>query len=72
MDGGRRQYRSGQRGGESKIGDGLQDDRKGQGSGQRRIMGQQAGQGHIARNRGTGSSMEIHRQSYGEDGGQRE
>ena len=89
---GQETHRSGQRGGESKIGDGLQDDRKGQGSGQRRITGQQAGQGHritersglegtseghlaqpscrsrvtysrhIARNKGTGSSMETHRQ----------
>ena len=36
--------------------------KKGQGAGQRGIMGQQAGQGHIARNNGTGSSMEIYRQ----------
>ena len=36
--------------------------KKGQGAGQRGIMGQRAGQGHIARNNGTGSSMEIYRQ----------
>jgi len=59
---GQETHRSGQRGGESNNIDGLQDEKKGQGAGQRRITGQQAGQGHIARYKGTGSSMEIHRQ----------
>ena len=36
--------------------------KKGQGAGQRGIMGQRAGQGDIARNNGTGSSTEIYRQ----------
>jgi len=45
-----------------KKSDGLQDEKIGQGTGQRGVMGQWAGQGHTARNEGTGSTMEIYRQ----------
>ena len=45
-----------------KKSDGLRDEKKGQGTGQRGVTAQRAGQGHIARNKGTGSSVDMYRQ----------